>query len=342
MVMHWDAVIGHQDAVQVLKAMLVSGAIPHALLFTGPSGIGKGLTARIMAAGILCNAGGIKPCGHCSSCVLYGREAHPDFTLVAPEGATIKIDQIRALQHFASLAPAVSPGRLCLIEDAEFMTVQAANSLLKLLEEPPAGFVFILVAGTAKPLLPTILSRCRNLKFYPLPAALLEQALVHQGYSLEAAAVAARLSGGRMGKALTLLAPDGLAQRDIAAGLFASLESRNMMAVWEQTAKLDSLETKAIITVLEYFLYLLRDVLLVAGGHNARLLYNIDLRSQLDGWAAAWPEGRCVAAMTTVKNTIRAIGSNANTRLALEELLIKLKDLPEKGENHVDSSWGPL
>lgn len=342
MVMNWDTVIGHQDAVKILKAMLGSGAVPHALLFTGPSGIGKGLTARIMAAGILCTAGGVKPCGHCPSCLLYSRGAHPDFALVVPEGATIKIDQIRALQHFASLAPAVSPGRLCLIEDAEFMTVQAANSLLKLLEEPPVGFVFILVTGTAKPLLSTILSRCRKTQFYPLPATLLEQALMNQGYSLEAAAVAARLSGGRMGKALSLLAPDGLAYRDMAAGLFVSLESREMRAVWEQTAKLDSLETKAIITVLEFFLYLLRDVMLVAGGHNERLLYNIDLGPQLDGWASAWPEERSLAAMTAVKNTIRAIGSNANTRLALEELLIKLKDLPEKGENHVDSSWGPL
>lgn len=342
MLMNWDDVIGHQDAVRVLKAMITSGSIPHALLLTGPSGIGKGLIASIMAAGILCSASDAKPCGHCASCLMYSRGAHPDFTLVSPEGAAIKIHQIRELQHFAALAPAVSSGRVCLIEDAELMTVQAANSLLKLLEEPPSGFVFILVAGMAKPLLPTILSRCRKTQFHPLPVSLLEQALVRQGYSLEMAQVAARLSGGRMGKALSLLGPDGLAFRDMAAGLLISLESRDMMAVWEQTAKLDSLETTAIITVLEFFLYLLRDVMLMAGGYSEQLLYNIDMKPQLAQWASAWPEERSIAAMSAVKNTIRVIGSNANTRLALEELLIKLKDLPEKGETYVNSSWYPL
>ncbi len=342
MAMNWDEVIGHQDAVAVLKAMLSTGNIPHALLLTGPAGIGKSLAARLVAAGILCSASGDKPCGHCPSCLLHSRGAHPDFTHVAPEGATIKIDQIRALQHFAALAPAASSGRVCLIEDAELMTVQAANSLLKLLEEPPSGFVFILVAGTAKPLLPTILSRCRKTQFYPLPATLLEKALVEKGYPPEAAAVAARLSGGRMGKALGLLAPDGLVLRDMAVSLLNSFENQDMTAVWEQTAKLDSLESKAIVTVLEFFLYLLRDVMLVAGGYKELLIYNIDLRTQLAGWASAWPEKRCMAALTAVKHTIRAIGSNANTRLALEELLIKLKDSPEKGEQHVDSGWYPL
>lgn len=340
--MNWDTVIGHNDAVTILKAMLASGNIPHAVLLTGPAGIGKSLVAKLVAAGILCSGGGVKPCGHCSACLQYKKGAHPDFTLVAPEGATIKIDQIRALQHFAALAPAAGSGRVCLIEDAELMTVQAANSLLKLLEEPPPGFVFILVAGTVKPLLPTILSRCRQTQFYPLSASLLEQALVDKGYTPEASAVAARLSGGRMGKALSLLAPDGLAFRDRAVALITSLENRDMMSVWEQTTKLDSLDAKSVIIVLEFFLYLLRDIMLVAGGYNEQLIYNIDLGSQLADWALNWPEARSIEALTAVKHTIRVIGANANTRLALEELLIKLKDSPGKGEQHVDSGWYPL
>lgn len=332
MIMQWNNVIGQPNAVSLCKAMLSSGKLPHALLFTGPAGIGKSLTAKLLAGGILCTDNHGKPCGQCQSCLLYDRSAHPDFTLIRPDGATIKIDQIRAVQHFASLAPSISPGRVCLIEDAELMTVQAANSLLKLLEEPPPGFVFILVAGTLKPLLPTILSRCRQIRFYPLPVGELEQALGNRGFNPEAATVAARLSGGRMGKALTLMEPQGLAAREMAVQLFDSLQNRDMTAIWDQAAKLDSLETKELLNMLDFFLYLLRDVLLVAGGYSEQLIYNIDLGQQLARWASEWPEGRGLAAINTVKDTIRAIGGNANTRLAIEELLIKLRDISGKGD----------
>ena len=332
MSMNWDEIVGHQDAVSIVKAMLSTDKMPHALLFAGPAGIGKRLLADRLAAGILCSNDGEKPCGQCHSCLLVGRKAHPDFTQVTPDGVSIKIDQIRLLKNVAALTPAVGVGRVCLIEDAELMTVQAANSLLKLLEEPPPGLIFILIAGTSKPLLPTILSRCRKVSFHPLSVTMLEQALVDKGYPPAAAAIAARLSGGRMGKALTLLAPEGLVSRDMALQLLASIQQVDMSGVWEQTTKLAGLETKKIVTVLEFFLYLLRDLLVVAGQYGQQLLYNIDCVQELADLVPAWPESRSMAAVTAVKNTIRAIEGNANTRLALEELLINLKDWPEKGE----------
>lgn len=332
MTMNWDEVVGHQDAVTTVKTMLSTGKMPHALLFAGPAGIGKSLLAKLVAAGILCSSDDGKPCGHCHSCLLFSRSAHPDFTQITPDGIAIKIDQIRLLKNFAALTPAVGTGRVCLIEDAELMTVQAANSLLKLLEEPPPGLVFILIAGTGKPLLPTILSRCRKVLFHALPTSVLEQALVDKGNEPAAAAVAARLSGGKMGKALALLAPDGLASRDMAVQLLASIEQADMTAVWEQTTKLAGLEPRNIVTVLEFFLYLLRDLLVVAGQYGEQLLYNIDLVQELAGLVPAWPESRCLVAVAAVKNTIRAIEGNANTRLALEELLINLKDWSGKGE----------
>jgi len=342
MSMNWDEVIGQKDAVGIVKAMLATGRIPHALLFSGPAGIGKALTATIMAAGILCTAGGEKPCGCCQSCLLFSRGAHPDFIQVVPDGATIKIDQIRMLKSFAALTPNVGSGRVCLIEDAEVMTVQAANSILKLLEEPPNGLIFILTAGTGKPLLPTILSRCRKVSFCLLPAASLEQSLVRKGYEADAAAVISHLSGGRMGKAIALLAPDGLVFRDMAIALLHDIHQQDMAAVWSQSNKLSGLAVKDIISVLEFFLYLLRDLFVVAGGYGEQLLYNTDLVQELAGLIAEWPERRSMAAIAAVKNTMRAIEGNANSRLALEELLINLKDWQEKGVQYVNSSRYPL
>lgn len=331
MTMHWDEIAGHADQIRVLRAMLETGRIPHALLFVGPAGIGKALAAGLFAAGALC-ANEEKPCGHCPACTMYHRNAHPDFTLVRPDGRAIKIDQIRALQHFAALMPAVGTRRVCIIEDAESMTVQAANSLLKLLEEPPHGFVFILVAGTAQPLLPTILSRCRSIQFQPLPAGILAQALVAKGYAPETARVAARLSGGRMGPAQGLGAPDGLVARSRAIELLDSISGSEWTAVWDKALKLDALETKAVVEILEFLLYIFRDIVLVAGRHSDELLYNIDLASELAGWAGSWSQDQGVAAISLVKKSVRAIGGNANTRLTLEALLINLKDLMEKGD----------
>lgn len=342
MTMNWDEVVGQQGAVDIVKAMLATGRIPHALLFSGPSGIGKALTAKLAAAGILCSAGGDKPCGCCQSCLLFSRGAHPDFIQVVPDGATIKIDQIRMLKSFAALTPSVGEARVCLIEDAEVMTVQAANSILKLLEEPPNGLVFILTAGTGKPLLPTILSRCRKVSFCLLPAAALEQALVRKGYAADTAAVVAHLSGGRMGKAIALLAPDGLEFRDMALALLRDIQQQDMAAVWSQSSKLSSLAAKDLINVLEFFSYLLRDLLVVAGRYGEQLLYNIDLAQELADLVADWPESRSMAAVTAVKNTMRAIDGNANSRLALEDLLINLKDWQEKGVQYVNSSRYPL
>ena len=212
------------------------------------------------------------------------------------------------------------------------MTVQAANSLLKLLEEPPPGFVFILVAGTAQPLLPTILSRCLKLQFQALNVSILAQALVARGHLPEAADVAARLSGGRMGTALGLLAPDGLTARNMAADLLDNLHNSKMTDIWEKVLKLDSLESKEIVAVLEFLIYLFRDIVLVAGRHSEHLVYNSDLVPKIADWGVNWSEGQGISAINAVKNTIRAIGGNANTRLALEALLINLKDLVEKGD----------
>lgn len=318
--------------MRIIRAMLLADTVPHALLFTGPAGIGKSLAGNLLAAGILCGGTGAKPCGVCQACRLFGRSAHPDFALVRPDGRAIKIDQIRTLQHFAAFTPALGLRRVCLIEDAELMTVQAANSLLKLLEEPPAGFVFILVAGIAQPLLPTILSRCQKLSFQPLAAGLLAQALAAKGYVPEAANVAARLSGGRMGTALELLAPGGLINRDKAMALLDSLQDKGLAAVWDQALALDSLDTKDVVGILEFLVCLLRDIVLVAGRHSEHLLYNSDCIPQLTGWAEAWPEKQNLLAISAVKDTLRAIRGNANTRLAIEALLLNLKDLAEKGD----------
>ena len=130
----WKDILGQPAAVERLRRMLAQDRLPHALLFAGPSGIGKRIVAEVFAAQLL-------------QTDTAGLEAHPDYFSVTPDGAQIKIGQIREMQRVAGLAPVRGHYRICVLEPADCMEPPAANSLLKILEEPPAGLIFILITA---------------------------------------------------------------------------------------------------------------------------------------------------------------------------------------------------
>lgn len=327
--MQWSDIAGHSENIDRLKQMLNSGRMPHALLFTGAVGIGKMLIARILAAAVLCMAG--RPCGVCKACRSLADGSHPDLLVIRPEGATIKIEQIRQLQSAFALAPYLSGRRVCIIEDAERLTAQAANSILKTLEEPQGSSLFILVASSKQQLLATIISRCLAMAFQPLPSSVLSRALMDKGFAGSAVEVAARLSGGRFGQALKLLEPGGLNQRNQAAEITAALIQGERKFVWKTAALLDKHERKDFLALLEYLTLILRDLLMISGRRDRRLLYNIDLEEQLTRQAGTWTEPGLMKALAAVAACRQALQANANPRLAGEALLIQLCDLAGGG-----------
>ncbi len=156
----------------MLNRSLASGRIPHAYLFRGPDGVGKKLTALLTAARLNClGPVGSSGCGACTSCKKLLSGNHPDVVVISPENGTIKIDRIRELCRSLSYPPYESEMRIVIIEDVHTMTLQAANSLLKTLEEPPERNLLILTAESSRELLPTIVSRCQTVTFYGLPVA---------------------------------------------------------------------------------------------------------------------------------------------------------------------------
>ena len=329
--MRWEEIAGHSGVVSMLRTMLGSGQVPHALLFAGPSGLGKMLTARVFAAGLLCTGGQAdKPCGGCEACRKIAQGTHPDLIELTSDGASLKIDQIRALQHEAALAPYYGERRVIILEEAERLTTQAANSLLKVLEEPPTETVFILTASSPHALLPTVVSRCRVLSFRPLAPELLTEFLGAKGWEKSEAMVSARLSGGRVGKALKLLEPDGLALRDRAVTITAALTSGGPEMAWETSAALDKLEEKDLADCLSYISLVLRDLLVMLSGQE-QLLLNHDLSDRLRIMTAGWDEDRLCRAIASVVETQRALNTNANTRLACESMFIKLLEAAKEG-----------
>ena len=329
---NWTDIIGHEANIGALQRMLAQDNIPHALLFSGPSGVGKMAAAQVLAEAYLCEREDARPCGRCPACQLSGREAHPNLFRLEPDGSTIKISQIRALQHDAALAPVRGQRRVCVINDAELMTTQAANCLLKLLEEPPEGFLFILVAQDSRPLLPTILSRCCRLRFMPLPWELLTQTLRGRGLEEPAAAVAARLGGGRLGKALEILQPGGLRLRDQAMELLMQISRGRGLLELREAVNVEQLPLKEAAALLQCLLGLQRDLLLLQAGQDERLIFSQDLLPRLGEAAPYWTENALLASMDRVRETLRAISGNANVRLSLEALWIRLSDLAKSRE----------
>jgi DNA polymerase-3 subunit delta' len=200
----WDELLGQPEALEQLTKVVAnkSQGVHHAWLFTGPAGSGRSNLAVSFAAALQCEASG---CGDCQSCRLALANAHPDINYLATDRVQISIEEVRQLVSKASMASSMSPYRVMIIEDADRMTERTSNVLLKELEEPSEGTIWILCAPSVSELLPTIRSRTRNLNLR-LPTVEEVAQLLHQrdGVELEIARVAARQAQNHVGMARRL------------------------------------------------------------------------------------------------------------------------------------------
>lgn len=210
--MIWDNIIGHKKAIDYLKAYSARKNLAHAYLFYGSESIGKSLVARAFAATLLCQSHG---CGQCPCCLKVLTDKYPDVYFIEPEGNFIVIEQIHELQRQVVLKPFEASGKAFLINDAETMTLEAANSFLKTLEEPPRDVYFILVTANMDSLLPTIVSRCQKVSFTPLSTKTVREALISNfSLSREEAEFLARFSEGIIGRAIKMINTDYGRRRD--------------------------------------------------------------------------------------------------------------------------------
>jgi DNA polymerase III delta' subunit len=199
----FNGVIGHDRVVDLLRREVPSPA--QAYLFTGPDSVGKGTLAVRFAAALLCSENGQHEV-ECRSCRLVRMGAHPDVTVVEPEGASsLGVDQARTVVTRASLRPVESDKSVFLFPEAGSMTEQAANALLKTLEEPTASVIFLLVAESEDDFPATVASRCRTIHVGRVPLPTMVEALEARGVARDAATSVAIVSGGRPGLALALM-----------------------------------------------------------------------------------------------------------------------------------------
>lgn len=324
----WDEVLGHQQNKEFLQKLLKPGSRPHALLFYGMGGIGKKMLALHFAKTFLCKSAGKKPCGICESCRLMDIEnnsfAHPDFYLLTAEeaGKDIKIEQVKEMAKQAAFAPVLSEHKVCIIDDAGQMTAEAANSLLKLLEEPPPGWLFILITQQAERLLPTVLSRVVRLRFDAPDSSAVQQILKAKGIT-QNTQVLAVLAGGSPGRALSYNQADIFAIRREALDLLKKLPLQNPFGYIAALGWGEKYDRAAALLLTEQFIYLLRDVLLLQSGAGGQA-YNTDIMAGLDGIAADWPLHTARQGVNAAQEAWQNINKNVSAKNVLEALVLKL------------------
>ncbi|HLW49293.1 MAG TPA: DNA polymerase III subunit delta' [bacterium] len=330
--------IGQRDARAVLQGALRSGCVSHAYLFVGPEGVGRRAAALAFAQALLCRRGGDDACGSCDACRKVAAGAHPDLRVIAPGGRTesgaerraVGIEQVRDLKRDAAYPPYEARWKVFIVEDAEAMRAEAANSLLKVLEEPPSQSVIVLISESAAALLPTIVSRSQIVRFAFVPAADIAAALSESaGVPPDHAPFLAALSGGRPGVALREAAEGQAAltfRQEVVRTLGAVAAGspvRRLEAADAVSRRKDELDRW-----LDTALLWLRDVAVWQTTPDPALLVNLDRRDQIAAWAdRARPDGvrAAAAAIEAAKTNLRA---NVNPRLVVEHLFAGIKLAP--------------
>jgi len=333
-------VIGQNRVVTLLQRSLEEESLAHAYLLVGPPHVGKMTLALNLAQALNCQATE-RPCGECASCQKIVSANHADVQVIgltqnvdsaeAKLRTEIGIDQIRQMQHSANLPPFEGKYKIFIIEGAEFLSIEAANCLLKTLEEPTGKVVFILLTTNDRLLPATVVSRCQRLELSPLAATEVETALNSRwGIEPQKAKLLARLSHGCLGWALSAAFDDGLLQQRVEKIdrlldiINADYEER--FAYANQLAAQFAQNRGLVQEVLDLWLDWWRDLLLAKIGCSD-ITTNVDRLDKLAEMAKDYRLAQIKAFINSIQAAEEQLRQNANPRLVLEVLML---DMPGK------------
>lgn len=344
--MSFNEIEGHDKPVAILKRAGANNTLAHAYLFSGEAGIGKKLTAFALAAAVNClQAGPEGGCGVCPSCRRVAALTHPDVHLVMAESEDerllaaragkdaekpkkasdeIKIDQIRQAQERISLRPSEGRKKLLIIDGAESLNDAAQNAFLKTLEEPPGDCLIILVSSRPQSLLPTIRSRCQEIRFQPLPRRTLAAALVRKrGLSDEDAWFLAALAQGSMGRGLEMDAEQEKAARDEVMTLWNGLGSMSPAEILLQAEALYK-DRDRLERLLDIGVEWLRDALVYRETRDERLLVQGRASDRQQEWGERFSVPRMLADLDVFFASRNLLDRRVSAQLVAENLLFKL------------------
>jgi DNA polymerase-3 subunit delta' len=352
-------ILGHERARNVLSRILASGRLPHAFLFHGPEGVGKGVVARLFANSLVCTQPGTDAtgCGSCPACRKAAHGNHPDVLVVtrlpkkdrrtdaeldddeddgeevpAAKGGELRpfivVQQIRELNHHATYAPREGRRRVFIVDPADRMHAESQNALLKTLEEPGSLTVIVLVASRPHVLLPTVRSRCFQVGFGAMAPEALALGLQARGMEPHEARARATLAGGRPGRALSLDLPALSARRD---GLLTALEAlaaspRSASELGDFADRIVGEGEADLLEGLDLVMALLRDAARAVSGGGAIL--HADLAPRIDKLGRALGAGRAAEIVALADRLRGDLRLNINKALLCETLLAGVAGAP--------------
>ena len=325
--------IGHQQSIAFLQSAVTHERLAHAYLFHGEDAVGKRLTAVRLAQALNCErppeTQGLDSCGSCRSCRQIEARTHPDFFIIEPdpEQATrqIKIEQVREIEHQIMYRPLIGERKICLIDDADRMTIGAANALLKTLEEPPAHSLFLVISSRPAALPATIRSRCQALRFTTPARTQVEAALILKRELPPAdARFLAIVSEGRIGEALTADVKDTLARQQELVSLVQpqSLQSiASILSSAETIAKADRGQD-----ILAWLARWIRDLVLLQIEGDRDQILNLDDLATLEAYARKADTDALLDLLHEIELTEQRATRHLNLHMALEVILLRLRD----------------
>jgi len=368
-------IVGQDPVIASLQQCMGGGRMPHALMFVGPNGVGRRTTAMALAAALLCenpqrfpNNGRfgalqddfplVDACGKCGDCVTLGAGSHGDFQLVYKELAAFHPDPkvrdrkmqnlgIDVIKHFlikpAYLAPSRGRGRVFVVREAELMTGDAQNALLKTLEEPPAGVTIVLICRRSEDMLPTTISRCRTMRFAPLPPGFVADALAREEIDPQQAAFWAAFCDGSVGRALRMARGEMYQIKCQLLDALASLEPGGDAKLGEQLQKITEQQAIAAVkaahtpdgaelskmlatrratgTMLELLAAAFRDAITITTGAN-RPLVNADQRAAVEAIARKHGAGVLAAVVEQLSNYEHLLWRNVNPKIVWDNVVL--------------------
>jgi len=334
-------VVGQDRVVSILQRGLEQGTLSHAYMLVGPPHVGKMTVALNLAQAVNCDSPE-PPCGDCQSCQKVIAGNHADIQVInltqngdVGEAKLISIDQVRDMQHSASLPPFEGKCKVFIIEDAELLSIEAANSLLKTLEEPTDKTLFLLLTTNEKFLPETVVSRCQRLELTPVPSPGVEEALQRRwGIEPKQAKLLARLSRGCLGWAIVATSGEQILQEraekleNLYEVIRADTEARFGHAA--QLATQYTQDRSAVQERLDLWLGWWRDLLLVKAA-CPDYVANIDQLNMLNSAAGQYTMEQVRDCIGSIRAAERQLRRNANPRLVLEVLML---DMPGKTESN--------
>jgi DNA polymerase-3 subunit delta' len=328
-------ILGHRRLVGLIARSVSRESLPPSLIFSGPAGVGKRLTAMAVAQLLNCTkrvgeAPNIDACGACAACTRIARGVHSDVIVVEPgESGAIKIEQIRDIVDRAGYRPFEGRCRVVIVDGADALVPAAQNALLKTLEEPPSASVFILVTAQPDLLLATVRSRCPRLRFGPLPIADLVAALVQRGRTDTEARAVAATADGSLRRALESIAGDLVQGREVAERVLVRAAAtddprRRIEGAKDLLTKTAASDREQLAVHLRSMGALLRDAELLATRADVRALANPDLTETLERLSQIYQGERGLRAFTAVDRALAALDRNASAKIVADWLVLQL------------------